>query len=90
MAFGANQLPAANYLSSFPSNLLGIAGEWYANLQPRLATWDDLRKAFLLRCRLQVFQNHLMDRLMAHKMGVHENIDSYYNLYLIGGIIIRC
>ena len=54
----ANQLPEDNYLTSFPSNLFGIAREWYSNVQPRPASWNELRKAFLFSFRPQAFQNH--------------------------------
>ena len=67
-----------NYLTSFLDNLLGTTEERYVNLQPRPATLDELREAFLLRFRAQAFQNHLIDRLIALKMGVNENIDTYY------------
>jgi hypothetical protein len=74
----ANDLPQRKYITSFPGNLVGIAGEWYANLDPRPLTWEALRTAFLTRFRPQAFQNSLMDQLGNFRMGPYENVDSYY------------
>ena len=45
----ANELPQAKYITNFPRNLVGNAGEWYATLNPRLENWEGLRDAFLGR-----------------------------------------
>jgi hypothetical protein len=52
----ANELPLNKYLTSFPGNLVGNAGEWYATLNPRPPDWDGLREAFLARFRPQAFK----------------------------------
>ena len=72
------QLSKYNYFTTFPGNLVGIAEEWYANLNPRPNTWDGLRNASFLKFRPQTFQNHLMDRLIGLKMEINENIDIFY------------
>jgi hypothetical protein len=43
----ANELPQNKYLTSFPGNLVGNAIEWYATLNPRSVTWEELRTTFL-------------------------------------------
>jgi hypothetical protein len=48
----ANELPQNKYLTSFPGNLIGNAGEWYITLNPRSVTREELRTAFLTRFRL--------------------------------------
>jgi hypothetical protein len=75
----ANELPQAKYLTSFPGNLVGNAGEWYETLNPRPENWEGLRDAFLTRFRLQAFQSSLMDQLGYLQMGPEENVDAYYS-----------
>ena len=74
----ANELPQDKYLTSFLGNLIGNASEWYATLEPRPATWDDLRTTFLTRFWPQAFQNSLMDQLGNFHMSPYENVDAYY------------
>ena len=59
----ANELLQEKYITNFPGNLVGNAGEWYATLNPRLVNWEGLRDAFLARFRPQPFQSSLMDQL---------------------------
>jgi hypothetical protein len=74
----ANELSQNKYLTSFPGNLVGNAGEWYAILNPRPVIWEELRTAFLTKFRPQAFQNNLMDQLRNFCMGPYENVDAYY------------
>jgi hypothetical protein len=75
----ANELPLNKYLISFPGNLVGNAGEWYATLNPRPPDWDGLREAFLARFRPQAFQSSLMDQLGYLQMGPNKDVDAYYS-----------
>ncbi|HYP42877.1 MAG TPA: hypothetical protein VEQ18_02540, partial [Candidatus Nitrosocosmicus sp.] len=74
----ANQLPQPLYLTTFPSTLIDIAGDWYSQLPAAPATWEDLRDDFLRRFRPRSFVPGLIDRIRNIKMGMNEGIDSYY------------
>ena len=74
----ANQLPENLYLSTFPSTLIEVATDWYAQVPVPFATWNALRDVFLERFRPRSFILRLIDRIRTIKMGINERIDSYY------------
>ena len=74
----ANQLPERLYLSTFPSTLIDVAADWFAQLPAPPADWNALRNAFLARFHPRSFVPGLIDRVRTIKMGVNEGIDSYY------------
>ena len=74
----ANQLPQHLYLSTFPSTLIDVVGDWYVQLPDPPVDWNALRNAFLERFRPRSFVPGLIDRVRTIKMGLNKGIDSYY------------
>ena len=74
----ANQFPKNLYLTTFPSTLIDVATEWYAQVLTLFATWNALREAFLSQFCRRPFIPQLIDKVRIIKMGVNKKIDYYY------------
>ena len=79
----ANQVSKNLYLFTFPSTLIEVAADWYAQVLVPFAIWNALRDAFLEWFRPRSFIPGLIDRMGTIKMGVNEGIDSYYTRFSI-------
>lgn len=68
----------AEWVVQFPATLRGVAIDWYSDAdKTKLATWDELLKAFETEFRFLKDDNEIVAEILSTKQGKNETVRTY-------------